>query len=151
MAWTTVEAAPLVYVRLIGVSLDRHCGGGHDLSSASFVGVGTQSYYVGWHYSLGCWSGLCSIGRRRPSNPLWWPARQVTGLLWPLVAWSAWAHAAIVVAGTTFEGAALASVPSDGICSASQPQCRQTKCLVGPTPTKQTVAGQRPHLSYPPP
>jgi hypothetical protein len=34
----------------------------------------------------------------------------VRALLWPLLPWSAWAQPATVVAGTTDEGAGLASV-----------------------------------------
>ena len=36
-------------------------------------------------------------------------------MLWPLFGWSARAQPASVVAGTTDEGAALASVPSVGV------------------------------------
>jgi hypothetical protein len=43
----------------------------------------------------------------------------VRALLWLLFPRSAWAQTATVVAGTTVEGAALASVPSVGVGSAS--------------------------------
>jgi hypothetical protein len=39
----------------------------------------------------------------------------VRALLWPMFAGSAWALTANMVAGTTGEGAALASVPSVGV------------------------------------
>jgi hypothetical protein len=57
-----------------------------------------------------CQSGLI--------QPLCWRARQVRALLWPLYVRSAWAQAATAVAGTTGEGAALASVLSVGVGSA---------------------------------
>jgi hypothetical protein len=43
----------------------------------------------------------------------------VKALLWPLVAWSAWAQSATVVEGTTEEGADLASVRLVGVGSDS--------------------------------
>jgi hypothetical protein len=43
----------------------------------------------------------------------------VRALLWPLFPWSAWAQTGTVVAGTTVEGAALVSVLSVGVGSAS--------------------------------
>jgi hypothetical protein len=43
----------------------------------------------------------------------------VRALLWPVVAWSAWAKKGTVVKGTTGEGAALASVSSVGVGSTS--------------------------------
>jgi hypothetical protein len=43
----------------------------------------------------------------------------VRALLWPLFAWSALSQPAIVVVATTGEGAALASVRSVGVGSAS--------------------------------
>jgi hypothetical protein len=86
---------------------------------------------------LGRRSGLCSIDLRGLSQPLFWRARQVRALLWPLFARSAWAQPSpvlasrqvwallwplfarsawaqpdTVVAGTTGVGAALAFVRS---------------------------------------
>jgi hypothetical protein len=43
----------------------------------------------------------------------------VRALIWPLFTWSAWAHTATVVAGTSCGGAVLASVRSVGVGSAS--------------------------------
>jgi hypothetical protein len=50
----------------------------------------------------------------------------VRALLWPLFARSAWDEPATVVAGTTREGAALASVRSVGLGSTSQCVCGKT-------------------------
>jgi hypothetical protein len=99
VAGTTSEGATLASVRSVGVGSASHCGGGYD--------------------RLGSYSGLSSRGRRVPSQKLWWRARNVTALLWPLYAFLALTQPATVVAGTTGVGAALASVPSFGVCSAS--------------------------------
>jgi hypothetical protein len=48
----------------------------------------------------------------------WWRAREVRALLWQLFARSAWPQTATVVASTTGEGAALASVRSIGVGTA---------------------------------
>jgi hypothetical protein len=58
------------------------------------VGVGPASHYGGGHYRRGRCFGLCSLGRRGQET-------------------------ATVVADTTAEGAALASVPSVGVDSVS--------------------------------
>ena len=44
-------------------------------------------------------------------------SRHERALLWPLFDWSAWDQPATVLEGTTFEGAALASVPLVGVSS----------------------------------
>jgi hypothetical protein len=62
---------------------------------------------------------LCSLGQGGHSKPQLWRERQVRALLWPLFAWSALSQPAIVVAATTGEGAALVSVRSVGVGSAS--------------------------------
>jgi hypothetical protein len=102
--------------------------------------VGSDSHCGGGRVRSGRFSGLCSIGRRGPRQPLWWRALQVRALLWPLFARSAWAHPATVcrerqvrallwplfppsawaqpatvLAGMTGEGAGLASVCSFGV------------------------------------
>jgi hypothetical protein len=86
------------------------------------------------HSRLGHCPGLRSLGRILLSQPLWWRARKVTVLLWPMfassawsqqgivvasVARSAWAQTATVVAGTRCQWAALASVRLVGVGSAS--------------------------------
>ena len=43
--------------------------------------------------------------------------RQLKALLWPLLAWSAWAHAGNVVAGTKYDGGALVTVRLVGVGS----------------------------------
>jgi hypothetical protein len=63
--------------------------------------------------------GVCSLGTRGLNKPLWWRVRQVRALLRSLFSWSAWAQAATVLADTTGEGAALASVRLVGVVSAS--------------------------------
>jgi hypothetical protein len=90
VAGTTVEGAALASVSLVVVGTDNHCVSGND--------------------RLGRCSGLCSLGRRGSSQPLWWRARKVRALLWSLFALSAWDQRATVEAGKTGEGAALASV-----------------------------------------
>jgi hypothetical protein len=62
--------------------------------------------------------GVYSCFRER-RNDLGWSSREYKprALLWPLFAWSEWAHSSTVVAGTTGEGAALASVRSVGVSS----------------------------------
>jgi hypothetical protein len=51
------------------------------------------------------------------SQPTWWLERKRRALLWPLFAWSAWAHSATVVAGRKVEGAALSPVRLVGVSS----------------------------------
>ena len=48
------------------------------------------------------------------SQPLWWRARQLRALLWPLFALSAWDQPATVVADMTIEGTTLTSNSSFG-------------------------------------
>jgi hypothetical protein len=50
---------------------------------------------------------------------MWWRARKARALLWHLFARSAWALSATVLASTTIESPALASVLSVGVVSAS--------------------------------
>jgi hypothetical protein len=99
VAGTTDEGAALVFVRSVGVGSYIHCGGGHD--------------------RCGRCTDLCSLGRRGLSQPLWWRARHVRALICPLFARSALAQPDTVVAGTTGEGAALATVRLVGVGSAS--------------------------------
>jgi hypothetical protein len=61
---TISEVAALASVRLVGVSSASHCGGGH--------------------YGGGRGAGLGSVGLRGLSQPLWWRARQLRALLWPV-------------------------------------------------------------------
>jgi hypothetical protein len=89
VADTKLEGTALASVRLVVEGSARHCGGGHE----------------SWERS----PGFCSLGRRGLSQPLWWRARQVRALLWPLFAWSAWAQPGTVVASTTGESARLSS------------------------------------------
>jgi hypothetical protein len=91
-AGTTWEGGALASLRSVGVCSASHCGGGHVSGMRR--------------------SSLCSIGRRGLSQPLCWLARQVRALLWALFAWSSSAQPATVVAGTTGEGFALASIQS---------------------------------------
>jgi hypothetical protein len=99
VAGTTGEGDALASVRLVGEGSARHYGGGHD--------------------RCGRCTGLSSFGRRGIIQPLRWRERQVRGLFLPLFAWSAWAQPATVVAGTSGEGASLATVRSIGVGSAS--------------------------------
>jgi hypothetical protein len=89
------------------------------LASIRSICVVSTSHCCGRHDRRGRCFGLCSLGRRGLIQPLWWRIRQVKALLWPLFDSSAWAQEATVVAGTTGEGAALASVLSVGISSGS--------------------------------
>jgi hypothetical protein len=89
------------------------------LSSVRLYGVGPASHYGGGNDGRGRCSGLCLLGWRVLSQPLWWRKRQVKALLWPLFAWSAWAQPATLVAVTTGEGAALASVVFVAVGTAS--------------------------------
>jgi hypothetical protein len=61
-----------------------------------------------------------SLGRRRLNQSLWWNARQVSALLWPLIVLTACAQPATVVAGTTGEGATLASFRLLGVGSTTE-------------------------------
>jgi hypothetical protein len=99
VAGTIVEGADMASVRLIVVRSTSHCGCVHDRT--------------------GRCSGLCSLVRRGLSQRLLCRTRQMRALLWPLFSWSAWAQPAIVMAGTKFEGATLASVLWFGVRSAS--------------------------------
>jgi hypothetical protein len=114
VAGTTREGAALASVRSLGVFSACHCGGGHD--------------------RCGRCSGHHSLSRRGLSLPLWWRARQLIALLWSLFARSAWAQPATLVAGTTVEGAALASVRSVRVGSASHSlwRTRQVRALLWP-------------------
>jgi hypothetical protein len=62
-------------------------------------------------------AALASVppGRRGLSQAQWWRERQVSALFCPLLAWSACAQTTTVLAGTTVEGAALASVSLFGV------------------------------------
>jgi hypothetical protein len=99
VAGATGEGAGLSFSRLVGVDSDSLCCGGHDMS--------------------GRCSGLLSLGLPRLNQPLIWRARQARALLWPQLARSGWAQPATVVAGTTGEGADLASGHSVGVGSAN--------------------------------
>jgi hypothetical protein len=108
MAGTTCDSATLASVPSVDEGSGSHCGDGYDR---------------GWRCS-----GLCSLGRRGLSQPLWWRIRQVRELLWPQFAWSACAQLETVVAGTKCEGAALASVRLFGIDSASHCSGGHDRC-----------------------
>jgi hypothetical protein len=99
VAGTTGEGAALAFVRSVVVGSATHCGGGNHM--------------------IGRCTGLCSLGRIWPSQPMWWRARKVRALLWPLLTRSEWAQPATVLAGTTSEGAALDSVRLVDVGSAS--------------------------------
>jgi hypothetical protein len=99
LAGTTCEVAALASVRVVGVRSASHCGGGHDRG--------------------GRCSGLFSIGGRELRQPRCWRARQVRTLIWPLFDRSTWAQPDTVLAGTTVEGAILASDRSVGVGSIS--------------------------------
>ena len=60
-----------------------------------------------------------SLGRRELSQPERWLARQVMARLFPLFDRSAWAQPAIILADTSDEGAAVASVRLVDVGSAS--------------------------------
>ena len=64
-------------------------------------------------------TGLCSLGLRWLRQALNWLARQVRELLRPLLARWAWSQLYSVLAGTTLEVTALASVRYVGMGSAS--------------------------------
>jgi hypothetical protein len=59
------------------------------------------------------------FGRRGLSQPLWWRAREMRALLWPLFDRSAWDLPVTVVAGTRIDGAELDSVRLVSVGSAS--------------------------------
>jgi hypothetical protein len=82
------------------------------LDSVLLVSVGSTTHCVGEHDCLEYCSDHCSLVRRVLSQPLWWRARQVRSLLWPLFARLARAQPATVVAGTAGECDALVSVRS---------------------------------------
>jgi hypothetical protein len=108
-------------------------GEGAALASVRSLAVGSTSHCCGGQEMWGRFSGLCSLGRHGLRQPLWWRARQVRTLLWPLIAWSAWAQPATVVAGTTGEGSALASVWSVDVGSASHWwRARQMRAMLWP-------------------
>jgi hypothetical protein len=115
VARTKGEGAVVVTIRSVCVGSHSHCGGGHDR----------------WKRR----SALCSHNRVGHRQPLYWWARYLRALLWPLFdlsSWalpdtgvaarkvrgmlcllflcSAWAHPGPLVSGTTKEGAALHSV-----------------------------------------
>jgi hypothetical protein len=96
---------------------------GGDVASLRLFGVALNSHSLSGHYWLGRFCCLCLRGRRGLSQPMWWRARQVRTLLCPMFAWWALAHPATVVARTSGEGAALASVRSGGLGSASHCAC----------------------------
>jgi hypothetical protein len=79
------------------------------LASVRSVGINTTTHCVVGQVWLGRFYGLCSLGLRALRQPLWWRARQVRTLLWPLFSRSAWEQPATVVAGTSGESAAVAS------------------------------------------
>jgi hypothetical protein len=96
----TCEGAHLAFVSSVFLSSVSHCGGGHDRS---------------WSCS-----GLCSLGRGGIVQRLEAGAkREVRALLWPLLAWSSWSQPATLVAGTTGQRAALASLRFVGVGSSS--------------------------------
>jgi hypothetical protein len=90
-------------------------GEGDALASVRLVGVGSASHCGGEREKWDRCYGLYSLDRRGHSQPLWWQARQARALFWPLFARTAWSHPATVVADTTGEGAALASVRFVGV------------------------------------
>jgi hypothetical protein len=113
---TTGEGDVLASVRLVGVGSAQEAtevagttAEGALLASILSFGVGSASHCAGGHDRSGRCPGLCSLGRRGLSQPLFWRARQVRALLWPLFAQSAWSEAVIVVAGTKRGGVELAS------------------------------------------
>jgi hypothetical protein len=89
------------------------------LDTDRFFGVGSGSHCVGGHDSSGPCSGLGSLVRRGPSQLLCWRLGQVRVVIWPLLALSAWAQPATVVAGTTGDGANVAFVHLFGMGPAS--------------------------------
>jgi hypothetical protein len=108
----------------VDVGSASHCGVGHDrcgrcsgLSSLSRLGL---SQPLWWRARQArAVTGLRSLGRHGLSQPLWWRKRQVMALLWPLFDLSGWAQSVPVVAGTSVEGAALATVRSVDVGSDS--------------------------------
>jgi hypothetical protein len=115
MAGTTYEGAALASVLSVGVRSTSYWDGGR-------CGL---SQILRWRErQVKRCSGLCSLGRRGLTQPLWWRIRHVSALLWPLIAWFAWDHPTTVLAGTTAEGVALASVQSVGVFP-SQPLWRK--------------------------
>jgi hypothetical protein len=46
----------------------------------------SESHFGGVHDMRGRCTGLCSFGRRGLREALWWRARQLIALLWPLFA-----------------------------------------------------------------
>jgi hypothetical protein len=123
VAGKTGEGAALASVRLVGVGsatvLADKNGEGAGLASVRTVGVGSASHCVGRHDRRGRSSGLSSLGRRGLSQQLCWRSRHVKAMHWLLFSWSSWVQAGTVLAGTTGEGIALASVRSVGVGSAS--------------------------------
>jgi hypothetical protein len=149
VAGTPGECAALAFVRLVGVAQPATVVAGRTgevaaLGSFRSVGMGSASHCGGGDDISGRCSVLFSLCRRGLSQPRWWLTRQVRALLWPLFAQSAWAQAATwwfarqvrallwplfdrsawaqpatELAGTTVEGAALDSIRSFGVGSAS--------------------------------
>jgi hypothetical protein len=63
---------------------------GASLASVLSVCIGSASHWVGGHDRWGRCSGRYSLGRRWLSQPQCWRVRQVTALVLPLFASSAW-------------------------------------------------------------
>jgi hypothetical protein len=103
----------------------RRQSGGAELDAGLVIAVGVKSYthvlgvtWSAWAQPTTAVAGTTgkgaalasSLDLRGISKPLWWRARQVRTLLWPLFDRSAWAQPPTVEAGTTVEGGALAPV-----------------------------------------
>jgi hypothetical protein len=115
LASTTFKGAAQSSDKWVGLGTSSHCDGGHDSCvrfsyHCSFFGVGSASHCCSGHDMCGCCSRLCSIGRLEDIQPMCWWARRVRALVLPVFVSSSWAQPATMLAGTTCECAALASV-----------------------------------------
>jgi hypothetical protein len=120
---TTGNGAILCSVLLVVVGSNSHCFGMHDRRGrccglCTIGGRGLSQPL--WSRNVRCdrCSGLSSLGRRGSNQPLSWRERYSRALLWPLFAWSGWAKSVTAVAGTTGEGATLTSVILAGVDTA---------------------------------
>jgi hypothetical protein len=93
-------------------------GEGDALASLRSVDVSSNSHRGSGHDKLGRCCGLSSLGRRGLSQLLWWPARYVMAILWPLLALPALAQPANTLAGMKVEGAVMLYVRFVGVSSA---------------------------------
>jgi hypothetical protein len=108
---------------------------GAAMDSVLFVGVVSASHCGGGHDRWGRCSGLCLLGRRGFSQPLWWRAWQLRTLPWPLFARSAWDHPATVVDGHDIWGRryCICSLDRSGLSQPLWWRARPVRALLWPS------------------